>query len=73
MSTTTLTRAPFQTIAASIWTAGAFCAGVLTDMNRAIALSHEVQRLSALSDARLARQGLRRDQIVSHVTSSMSA
>lgn len=70
MATTTLRNAPLRApgktalarIAAGLAAVGRF----LCDLSNARRCATEVERLMALSDAALARRGLRRDEIVSY-------
>ncbi|MEM7024546.1 MAG: hypothetical protein AAF637_18505 [Pseudomonadota bacterium] len=68
MATTTIGyREPRGAILARIRAGFARLVGVLDDITNAHYCSHEIQRLMSLSDEELARQGLKRQEIVHHV------
>ena len=71
MATTTLQNAPLRdpgkSVSARIGAGLAAVGRFLSDLSNARRCALEAERLMALSDAQLARRGLRRDEIVSHV------
>lgn len=71
MSTFTLRRAASPAEAGILRRIWAALAAFSADLDLALARSHEVQRLMDLSNATLARRGLRRDGIVQHVMATM--
>ena len=60
------TITPIRSALAPVLAAGRALYGVLVTASRAAQCAREAERLFGLSDAELARQGLRRDQIVQH-------
>ena len=66
VETATITTTPFRAISQR---AGAFLRGVaerIAETSDLARCAHEAERLSALSDAELARRGIDREQIIQH-------